>query len=147
MGRLQLMFMASPRGGVVCQVSGASGITMFEEVTDPANASVTLSFLRAGTWNGTDGGGSGNWLAPASCLDSTIGDFFEVRLVIDLGDNPTSGPAVGASNWHTISSTQAWTWATTAPGGLDATFTATVREIADTANSATFTGTAHTLVE
>lgn len=140
------MFMASPRGGLKCQVSSATNINMSEEVTDPADASVTVSVLRGGTWSGTDGGGSGDWITPASCKETTLGDFYEVQMVV-TGDAPTSGPTPGAGNWYTISTTRAWTWATTAPGGLDATFTMTIREIADTGNSGTFTGSAHTLVE
>lgn len=130
----------------VCTLVGATSVNCSDECTDPCTATVRIRLLRAGTWDTLGGGGSGSWIT-GDCVAADIGDSYEAEMVINTGDNPTSGTAFGAATWTTINTTLDWTWTTTVAGGLDATFTLTVREIADTANSVTFTGSMHTLVE
>jgi hypothetical protein len=133
--------------GTSCVLSGASP-NMSDECTDPCTAQVRFRLLRNGTWDTQGGGGSGGWIS-SPCQTATVGDSYEAEFVVDTGDGPTSTSSspTGAGNWYTISSTLDWTWTTSVAGGLDGTATVTVREIADTGNSVTFSLTAHTLVE
>lgn len=146
---MQWIIAALARGAsaITCPLAGGSP-NMSDECTGPCTAQVRFRLLRAGTWDTQGGGGSGDWIL-AACQTATIGDSYEAEFVTNTGDGPTSTSSspTGAGNWYTINSTLDWTWTTTAAGGLDGTATVTVREIANTSNSVTFSLTAHTLVE
>ena len=139
--------LARGASSIVCSLSGGSP-SLFDECTDPCTSEVRFRLLRNGTWDTTGGGGSGDWIL-AACQTATIGDEYEAQFVVDTGDSPTSTSSspIGAGNWYTINATLDWTWTTTVLGGLDGTATVTVREIANTSNTTTFSITAHTLVE
>ena len=71
----------------------------------------------------------------ATPSNSAIGQYYEVMLTKSSGSSPYSGP--GLSTFHSLSSNRTWNWETTT--SLSFSGTVTVREIANTANSDSFT--------
>lgn len=90
--------------------------------------SVTISFGTSGNLSliaGTGGPANPrNWWFQQPV--GGIGNSYEVRLTVNSGSNPSTGPSI--NTWHTISSTQTWTLSS----GNAGNWTIEVREIADT---------------
>lgn len=135
------MFMASPRSGGPCSVQTAAGLFGSDEVTDPADATVVMTFSSVGTYQFTNGS-TGNWIEPRSCP----GGLYEIQLVIS-GASPDTGPSpIGAGNWYDLGNTRSWSWTQDGVADKIVTFTATIREIANPSNSGTFSGTVSAIV-
>lgn len=67
--------------------------------------------------------------------NSNFGQYYEARLTKSSGTSPSSGPSLGT--YATLSSNRTWQWTTSSP--LSFSGTVTVREIANTSNSDSFT--------
>ena len=67
--------------------------------------------------------------------NANFGQYYEARLTKSSGTSPSTGPALGS--YHALSSNRAWQWNTSSP--LTFSGTVTVREIANTSNSDSFT--------
>lgn len=67
--------------------------------------------------------------------NSNFGQYYEAQLVKSSGSSPSTGPTLGS--YHALSSNRTWQWNTSAP--LSFSGTVTVREIANTSNSDSFT--------
>lgn len=77
-------------------------------------------------------GASDSYYATPS--NSAIGQYYEAMLTKSSGTSPSSG---SLNTWRALTSGASWSWQTTT--GLDFTGTVTVREIANTGNSDSFT--------
>lgn len=71
----------------------------------------------------------------ATPSNAAIGQYYEVQLVKSSGSSPYSGPTL--NTFHALSSNRTWNWQTTT--SLSFSGTVTVREIANTSNSDSFT--------
>ncbi len=100
--------------GEACLLIGGSGLDAFNECSDPCTSTADVDIRRNGTYDATTIA-ERDWIT-ASCQSASVGDDYEVRMVIDFGDNPTSGPALGS--FHTINTLRRWRWQTSSPGGL-----------------------------
>jgi len=70
----------------------------------------------------------------ATPSNAAIGQYYEVQLVKSSGSSPSTG---SLNTWLALSSNRSWNWQTTT--SLDFSGTVTVREIANTSNSDSFT--------
>lgn len=87
-------------GAVIAAVSGAPGIIQaVPNAGGPAASSFGLTNAGAITVNG---GGSGNWVSPASAI---IAAYYQVKVDVNSGSF-TSGDATGA--WLDLSTSRAW---------------------------------------
>lgn len=80
---------------------------------------------------------AGQWASTEP--DAGIGSDYQVRLTVNSGDNPTSGPAV--STWHTISSDRQWDLSVTGTvASKSGSWTVAIRDVATNTvqDSATF---------
>lgn len=137
---MQWIVAALARGGrkTGCVVTLTGTQNASDDQIDPTDASATLSVgssLVTGTTNGSTA-----WRTDTVC-DTNL---YEAELVIS-GDAPTSGDSTGSGNWTTLPAS--WTWTQTVVGTKSATYTLTVREIADTGNSGSCTGAASANVD
>ena len=107
----------------------------------PANGVCGIRFNRDGTVDkkiASTYSKVGDWI-PARCQSATVGDAYQVSMTISSGSDPDSGLSL-ASNYHTISAAREWIWTQSESGTAAASFSANVREIADTSNNMNVTG-------
>ena len=113
------------------RVSWTFGIPI-TSVNDSGALSGGLSVTSSGVLNFN--GATNSYYATPS--NSAIGQYYEVRLTKSSGTSPISGPGLGT--FHSLGTTRSWTWETYT-NTIDFSGTVTVREIANTANSDSFT--------
>lgn len=127
--------------------AGAKAVTYFYNVKMPPNAtefdssptSVTIGFRALTSGEVSTRGGAtwtdrGDWVSELTELDSSR---FEVQLVVNSGQNPTSGPSL--ATYHSLSVARTWTYSNTPGIFASGNWTMTVREIADTTNTDSMT--------
>ena len=103
-------------------LSGLSGgladfasFTATASFTVDSDGDLTLFTTTGGTVND-------DWTLPNG---AGVGSGYEVKLTINSGDSPTSGPSL--ATWHALSSVRTWTWDVTGSGVLSANVTLEIR--------------------
>lgn len=112
--------------GAVAACAGIAGlrfptsqINVVDTVSDPADASASLTLNTTGDGDSTGNGSSSDpdWAVP----NIVSGASYWCRLTVDSGTAPTSGSAVGS--WLQLNSARSWTWARTFVGFIAASCT------------------------